>query len=258
MSVAELVAPHIPFLRRFSRAISGSRSIGDQRVAACLEDIIHRPREDFSGDTSVALFRHYLSRSLDGSPEDSARDALRPSTRHAFLLSALERFSVPQTASILNVAPSDVEAALADAVRHVAGQPGTRVLIVEDEPLIAMDIEGLVEGFGHEVVGVARTRREAVMLARKMDPGLILADMQLADGTSGIDAVADIRETLDLPAIFVTAFPQQLLTGEGSEPTFLINKPFNAESLRAMLGQVLFFRDGACSDVLSPAAALAG
>jgi len=117
-----------------------------------------------------------------------------------------------------------------------------RILIIEDEPIIAMDLEALVEGLGHRVVGIARTRTEAVTAARRTGPGLILADIQLADGSSGLDAVNDILGDFDVPVIFITAYPERLLTGARPEPAFLITKPFRPETLKAIISQALFFR----------------
>jgi CheY-like chemotaxis protein len=69
----------------------------------------------------------------------------------------------------------------------------------------------------------------------------VLADIQLADGSSGIDAVKDILARLDVPVIFITAFPERLLTGERPEPTFLITKPFQRSTVKAAISQALFF-----------------
>ena len=69
----------------------------------------------------------------------------------------------------------------------------------------------------------------------------MLADIQLADGSSGIDAVKDILEQISVPVIFITAFPERLLTGERPEPTFLITKPFQPNAIRAAISQALFF-----------------
>ena len=120
-------------------------------------------------------------------------------------------------------------------------QIATDILIIEDEPLIAMDIEYIVSELGHNVTGIARTRDEAVELYKNTRPKMILADIQLADGSSGIDAVNDILTTSDLPVIFITAFPERLLTGERPEPTFLITKPFNPDMVKALISQALFF-----------------
>jgi CheY-like chemotaxis protein len=124
-------------------------------------------------------------------------------------------------------------------------QTRTRVLIIEDEPLIAMDLAGIVQELGHEVAAVARTRTDAVEAALREKPGLVLADIQLADGSSGIDAVKDILAGFSLPVIFITAFPQRLLTGERPEPTFLLTKPFDPRTVKAAISQALFFNSTA-------------
>jgi CheY-like chemotaxis protein len=91
------------------------------------------------------------------------------------------------------------------------------------------------------VTGVAVTRDEAVALALEDRPGLVLADIQLADDSSGIDAVKDILAKFEVPVIFITAFPERLLTGERPEPTFLITKPFQRSTVKAAISQALFF-----------------
>jgi CheY-like chemotaxis protein len=108
-----------------------------------------------------------------------------------------------------------------------------------------MDLEALVEGLGHSVVGNARTHDEAVTMARRERPGLILADIRLADGSSGLEAVNDILTTFEVPVIFITAYPESLLTGERPEPTFLIAKPFREEMVKAVISQALFFDNAA-------------
>ncbi len=118
----------------------------------------------------------------------------------------------------------------------------TSVLIIEDEPLIALDIESIVEELGHDVIGIARTCDEAIEAVKKRRPGLILADIHLADGSSGIDAINEIVKQCEVPAIFVTAYPERLLSGVRAEPTFLVTKPFLPESLRGIISQALFFQ----------------
>jgi CheY-like chemotaxis protein len=115
------------------------------------------------------------------------------------------------------------------------------VLIIEDEPLIAIDIQMLVEELGHRVVTIARTHGEAVTAAEEMKPGLILADIQLADGSSGLEAVNQILSNFSVPVIFITAYPERFLTGTPPEPAFLITKPFGVDSLKAVISQALFF-----------------
>jgi CheY-like chemotaxis protein len=91
------------------------------------------------------------------------------------------------------------------------------------------------------VTGVARTYGEAVASVKQRKPGLVLADIHLADGSSGLDAVNDILTSINAPVIFITAYPERLLTGEKPEPAFLITKPFQADTVRATISQALFF-----------------
>src|SRR5690606_5100764 len=128
---------------------------------------------------------------------------------------------------------------------EISQQVATRLMIIEDEPLIAMDIEQMVESLGHEVVGIARTKSEATELYAREKPRMVLADIQLADGSSGIDAVNEILKEDAIPVIFITAFPERLLTGERPEPTFLVTKPFNPDMVKALISQALFFEESA-------------
>ena len=74
-------------------------------------------------------------------------------------------------------------------------------------------------------------------------PGTLAgAVCKLADGSSGLDAVEDLLAVADVPVIFITAFPERLLTGGAREPTWLIAKPFREEAVRAAVAQVLFFQ----------------
>jgi CheY-like chemotaxis protein len=135
----------------------------------------------------------------------------------------------------------EVESFVAEAIAEIERQTHADVLIIEDEPIIAMDLETIVRDLSHNVTGVAVTRDEAVAQAHAHRPGLVLADIQLADDSSGIDAVKDILSEFQVPVIFITAFPERLLTGERPEPTFLITKPFQRSTVKAAISQALFF-----------------
>ena len=86
-------------------------------------------------------------------------------------------------------------------------------------------------GCGHRVVGVASTEADAVRIAQKTRPGLILADINLGMGGDGTSAVSRILRHHYAPVIFVTAYPERLLTGETVEPAFVITKPFEPLTL---------------------------
>lgn len=259
MTLSTRIAPHLPYLRRFSRATTGSQTSGDAYVAATLEaliaDISLFPEASSDRISLYKLFSALFSSSSVTIPEPTSNFAweqraannlanLSPRTRQAFLLVAVEGFSHSQAAEILGVSDEDFRGILDEATIEISRQVATEIMIIEDEPLIAMDIEQLVESLGHKVVSVARTHKEAVNLFNQTKPRMILADIQLADGSSGIDAVNDILNTHSVPVIFITAFPERLLTGERPEPTFLVTKPFNPDMVKALISQALFFDEG--------------
>jgi DNA-directed RNA polymerase specialized sigma24 family protein/CheY-like chemotaxis protein len=255
MSIAKSIAPHLPYLRRFGRALEGTQAGGDAFVAATLEALIADP-SSFPKDVSprVALYRvfvriwsstHRGERPFRGGGLSDALqrnlEALPPASRQAFLLRTVEGFTLEEVASIMGVDTDEAARLLDSAGREIAEQVATSVLIIEDEPIIALDIESMVRDLGHEVTGVARTHREAVEMVKARPPGLVLADIQLADGSSGLDAVNEILTRINAPVIFITAFPERLLTGEKPEPAFLVTKPFRPETVKATISQALFF-----------------
>ncbi|KQO55540.1 response regulator [Sphingomonas sp. Leaf257] len=258
MSLGQQLAPHLPFLRRYGRALTGSQMHGDKYVRATLEAIVAAP-DQFPRDVDprLGLYRmfqgiwssaNYDELDNDGIDADGNEGLARarlarmtPLSRQALLLTAMEGFTPEDAAYLIDVEPSEVENLVSEALAEIEKQTRARVLIIEDEPIIAMDIETIVRDLGHEVTGVAVTRDEAVALAMEDRPGLVLADIQLADDSSGIDAVKDILAEFEVPVIFITAFPERLLTGERPEPTFLITKPFQRSTVKAAISQALFF-----------------
>ncbi len=250
---SEVIAPHLPFLRRYARALTGNQASGDAYVRACLETLVADPTTipDNLGPR-VGLYKlfHMLWSStgrrleLAGGTESGEVIAARlrrlgSEQRQTLLLVALEGFSVEEVAKILNKTEAELQALLKGAIETMAGAEATDVLVIEDESIIALDICSIVESLGHRVIKVATTRQQAVEAARKHRPGLVLADIQLADHSSGIDAVNDILEDSRVPVIFITAYPDRLLTGERPEPTFLISKPFSQDEVRATVSQAL-------------------
>lgn len=252
-----LLAAHLPYLRRFARALTGSQAAGDAYAAAALEAISVEP-QSLPGDLDLnaALYkllltiwgsvpanrRHHAPALADATPaEGHDIEQLTPLPRVCFLLHTMEGFSSDVIARLVDRPVAAVRRLIDEAEKEIAVQLHTDVLIIEDETIISMDLEALIEDLGHHVVGVARTRAEAMALAHKTQPGLILADIQLADGSSGLDAVQDILAGAEVPVVFITAYPQRLLTGDRPEPSFLITKPFQHEVVKAVISQALFF-----------------
>ena len=260
MSTSQAVAQHLPYLRRYARALSGSQASGDAYVAATLEALVEDPKLLEGGSsTRIALYRLFtkiwnslgVNGGAKGEPIEAGQAVERhlaqiaPMPRQAFLLVALEGLSEDDAAKVLDVDVPKLRALVEESGRELAQEIATDVLIIEDEAFIALDLEGLVESLGHRVLGVARTHKEAVALAKAKRPGIILADIQLADGSSGLDAVNEMLRTFEVPVIFITAYPERFLTGERPEPAFLVAKPFQPTTVSAVLSQALFFERNA-------------
>jgi DNA-directed RNA polymerase specialized sigma24 family protein len=258
MSTSKVVSEYLPFMRRYARAVTGRQSSGDAYVAAALEAILaDRAAFDSAPHPRVALYKVltkvWSSMDLDnaGDPHDSQLPVERRLAhinrlpRQAFLLVSLEGFSEDEAAEILGTDVPGLRDLVKEAGRELAAEIATDVLIIEDEALIAMDLEHLVEELGHRVIGVARTHSKAVAIAKAHVPGLILADIHLADNSSGLDAVNELLRTFEVPVIFITAYPERFLTGERPEPAFLIAKPFQPSAVSAVISQALFFERNA-------------
>jgi DNA-directed RNA polymerase specialized sigma24 family protein len=256
MSVSQSISDYVPFLRRFARALTGSQAAGDAYVVATLEAILSDPQEVGADlDARVGLYRvfvkawaslplnHLVEPVLSGDEAAAQRSlgTLRLRPRVAFLLSSLEGFDSKQIAQTLDCSVSEAESLIDQAGREIARQIRTDVLIIEDEPLIALDLQSLVEDLGHCVVKISPTHARAVHDAGEHRPGLILADIQLADGSSGVEAVNEILASFSVPVIFITAYPERFLTGHPPEPAFLIAKPFSSDVVKAVVSQALFF-----------------
>ncbi|MBX9575219.1 MAG: response regulator [Caulobacteraceae bacterium] len=253
MSLLARLAPHLPYVRRYARALTGDQATGDNYVRVALEALAAGERQ-LSPDMTprVALYHVFHAiwsttgaqlEPVETDETDASRRLMRisPKSRQAFLLTALEGFTPSEAAQILGADAHAVEGLIAEAQADIDAELATDVLIIEDEAIISADIESLVRELGHRVTGTATTHDEAVDAVARHRPGLVLADIQLADGSSGIDAVKDILKRFDVPVIFITAFPERLLTGERPEPTFLITKPFQPETVKAAISQALFF-----------------
>lgn len=256
MAISAQLAEQLPFLRRYARALCGSQQAGDTYVRALLEGAIdNKALRDEIGQGRVSLYRAFTrlwatshvedgDNSLAGGREGATHARLAiipPEHRQALLLTTLEDFTPAEAGDVLGLAAQEVEALVVRAIAEIDEETATTVLVIEDEPLIAMQLESLVIELGHQVVATATTRNQAVEAFRQYAPGLVLADIQLADASSGIDAVEEMLAIGDVPVVFITAYPERLLTGERPEPTYLVTKPFREETVRTAISQALFF-----------------
>ena len=255
--LANQIGANLPFLRRYARALTGSQTSGDTYALATLEAILSEPdRFDTALKAKVALFRAFHAIwTTSGAPlevetpasglESKAQkhlSALTPNTREALLLHTIEEFSTEEVGQVMGVGAAEAQELINIAYQEMSKSTSGKVMIIEDEAIISMDLESIVAEMGHRVTGIARTETAAVKLAQEERPDLILSDIQLADNSSGIDAVNKILQGQeDCPVIFITAFPERLLTGEGPEPAFLISKPYTEEQVRSAVSQAMFF-----------------
>jgi CheY-like chemotaxis protein len=249
---SQTIAEHVPYLRRYARALTGNQVAGDAYVVATLEALVaDRTTLDDASGARVALYRLFtdiwgslsINSGFEKSPVPGEQNLanITPLPRQAFLLVALEKFSEAEAARILDRDIPGLRALIDDSGRELAAQLATDVLIIEDEPVIALDLKALVESLGHRVIGVAATHAQAIGLVKNAKPGLILSDIRLADGSSGLDAVDEILGSFDVPVIFITAYPERFLTGKRPEPAFLIAKPYEPATVSAIASQALFF-----------------
>jgi CheY-like chemotaxis protein len=253
--VVSEIGRKLPYLRRYARALTGSQVSGDAFAAATLEALLEDDTVIAqSSSVKVALFKAFHAIwSSSGSPVEEGDDGIRAraqrhlrglttNSREALLLHTIEELSFAEIAEVMEVGPSDAEELVGIARREMEDRISGKVMIIEDEAIIAMDIQSIVAEMGHGITGVANTHAKALELGRRERPDLILADIQLADNSSGIEAVNDLLGMFgETPVIFITAFPDRLLTGKRPEPAFLISKPYNEEQVRSAVSQAMFF-----------------
>ena len=254
-ALSDRIARHLPFLRRYARALTGTQSAGDAYAAATLEALLQdRSVLKENLDARVALFRvfHMIWTSAgtpvelsDTTLEQAAQNHLSHLTanpREALLLNTIESFTTHEIAQIMDIGADEAREMIDIAQREMRDSVSGKILVIEDEAIIAMDIRAIVTGMGHHVTGIGQTHRKAVELGLQEHPDLILADIQLADNSSGIDAVKELLETVgDIPVIFITAFPERLLTGDRPEPAFIIPKPYSERQVKSAVSQAMFF-----------------
>ncbi len=256
MTIATHISRDLPFLRRYARAVTGSQLNGDTLVKKTLETVLNDSQwitDSFY--SKVGLYKS-LHKVMVASPvididHNATADPIEqnvqahlslvtPQSRLALLLTTLEEFNTEDAAEILSITSGRIDTLVAVAVAEIAAATKTSVMIIEDEPLITMQLEALVKDIGHTVCATPTTLTEAIDSVSRQRPGLILADIQLADGSSGVEAIKLILAKFEVPVIFITAFPERLLTGERSEPTYLITKPFLESTVKAAIGQAMF------------------
>lgn len=253
---ADEILPHLPLLRRHARLLTGSTELGDNYVRLCLELILAEPErvkgEDIHCELLEALYAAWASPEApqERSPLQPSRQrrldrgigALPRLRRRVLLLSVVEKLRPEQVSRILKIRIEEVGALLAEAKDSIEKYAETSVLIIEDEPFIALELSLIVQEMGMTVLASV-AEHEAAVAAAENQPALVLADIQLQRNDNGIAAARDILGALDVPIVFVTGFPERLLTGDSLEPAFVVAKPYSKEALKAVIAQALDLYD---------------
>jgi DNA-directed RNA polymerase specialized sigma24 family protein len=250
----EAITRALPMLRRFARAAVGSQAAGDALVREAMPALVSAAASwtpgalDLRGALFAALARTIRASTIvafpnpTGAPLSQALASLAPLERDALLLTTLENFTEAEAAVILSTTPGTVREWIAEAREVLRRLEPARVLIIEDDDLIAEAMARVVTTMGHSVVHRAIAESDALVAARASSPHLVLADIQLGAGGDGLNAAQAIVAETPVPVIFVTGFPERLLTGEAPEPAFVVSKPYREETLRTAIGQALATR----------------
>jgi DNA-directed RNA polymerase specialized sigma24 family protein/CheY-like chemotaxis protein len=251
----EAIIKYVPYLRRHARLLTGSQAIGDEFVRLCLELVVAEPDWLEGDDLRVQLFRAFHAAwakvhetigdaSAIGEVELVERvklclAGLPGPERRTIALVVVEEFTYEQTAHILGMSLDEVRQSVARARAELLSKVSVSVLIIEDEQIVASDIARIVEDMGHRVAGMASHQEQSVALAERLKPGLVLADIRLEGDGDGIAAAQRILESYAVPIVFVTGYPERLLTGGGLEPAFVVAKPFDSEALKVTIAHAL-------------------
>ena len=258
MSLVANTAPHLPYLRRFARALTGGQKSGDAYVVQRPRGAGRGPgllqRQERSARRTVQgllplleLRRRSTSRRRNTSREeldDTSRrlEAITPLPRQAFLLMAVEEFTAPEIAEILGISRSGSRG---------PGRPGRPRDRRAGGDRRAHHRGRAADRDGHRDAGpVARPPRQRHRPhARGGDgrgdsasgPASSSPTSSWPTAVPGSTRSTRCSASFSVPVVFITAYPERLLTGERPEPAFLITKPFQPETVKAVISQALFF-----------------
>ena len=260
MTPPRSLVAEIPALRRFSRALVGHASHADALLENALTDLLSNPaRSSAPSNGHRHALRLELLKSLIGAlptrleesdpcggcaMERAAQSILlrlpmRP--RVAFLLRTLEELCDDEIAYVMGVSTLQARLLVELGSASIAGEISTRVLIIESDASMADQLEALVKELGHTPCGKARSSSEALALADRERPGLILTELTFADGLSGHTMLHEILKNHDVPVIIITERPELWSNDSTILPAGFITKPFLTDTVRASISKALFF-----------------
>jgi CheY-like chemotaxis protein len=152
--------------------------------------------------------------------------------------SHLEKLSYGPQAYILGLDVLEVREYLSETLNEIGLPASAAILIIEDEAAVALDLARIVRQTGHRVCGTAGHLEQAVAVAGRTRPVLVLADVQLNDGPeAGIAAVQEIRRTGQTAAVYVTAYPERVR--QTVSESLIVSKPFMAHDIQTAMWRAL-------------------
>ncbi len=245
-NVEEIVAG----LRRYARAVVGEPGRADAFVGRALE----RTVDGEGKPTDSAATRRELYRAVYGELRhagvargDDAVDRavvaagvrrLDENAKHALLLHVLERLSLDDVAAIMSLPPDAVQRCVDIAHAALRAQAPTPVLVVADDANVARSLEAAAAASGHLVVGVATTTVDAVAMAQRTPPALVLAEVEPIEASMGAAAVTAVQALTGAPALFVTDSPDALPPGLGEGSRLVLTKPLDERLLTIGMAQL--------------------
>lgn len=243
---SDLVFEHLCSLRRYATTLIDDAAEAEHLVFTCAERALVEPQAIRPGSVKLDLFilfhRLWSTATAQGATSAPAPSfvliALPAARRDAAVALLIAEFHLDEVAMILGAPRSEIDRFLlgADALEPPApGRSAINVLIVEDEYVSALDLADVVERMGYKVCGVTAGSLAACTMATTHKPHLVLADIRLTDGDDGVDAVQRIRTQLDIPVVFVTGYPRDLIGKWTRDPTFVVEKPVDEEELRVAI-----------------------
>lgn len=250
---------HLPYLRRYARALTGATHLGDDLVTRGVEAAVMAPtRFGIPGPKRAPLYALLnLLFDADGEgrpmasphPIEQVLARLPEPERRLYLLTALEELPLAEAAAVEQMVVEDAAERLCRVRERLRCDLTARVMVVEENPILALDLGSVVTEMGHVVCGTAATESEAMVLADTEQPTLALLDVRLADGGSGIEVARKLHEKMSaLRVIFVTGNDGEIERLNQTPLGPVVRKPFSAEAVRAAITRIVFMpRPVACA-----------
>lgn len=249
MAYIDEVIRHLPELRRYGYAMTGSREQGDGLVERTLMRLVADPGRPGSDGARVGLFRTFHA--VNGFPDPARqpepppriRDrlvlqvtSLPPETRAIFILGYVLRFTTEEVGRILDMDETTATETIRSARLQLMKFACARVLIIEDDYLIAQEIAHMVENVGQQVCGPVATYADAISCAAGEAPTLVLADIQLRNGRiDGLRAGSDVAREHQVPLYVITGYPERIAMDSDVRPARVFTKPFDYAALRGAI-----------------------